>query len=363
MKSRKSNPKSTKPSDLLDTTKKKKTSMKSQEQNPEVISKEMQKADLKKLYQLIEEQNPNQDLNPEIITLINKLDDINTAKLNDANVLYKAAENGNLELVKLLLTKYRANPNAIQGAEYGGNTILFGAIAREKASLELIQTLIDSGAEVNQSNNYKFTPLHVLSDQKTRSQDITNLLISHGADVNAKQQDDYTPIMEAAESDNTDFIKCLHKNNASLNEYEAKGNTALHLAILKGRYNAAKTLIELGADVSIKNSQGKTALDLAKDKNATELIPLLYKKNIVQKIGKKLNAFFNIIRRIVTGSIFSTSPHVPPSSTTKAPYVPHLDEPSSQTRADISPTTNTADRNRTFVERIQDPKRGPEQTR
>jgi ankyrin repeat protein len=45
---------------------------------------------------------------------------------------------------------------------------------------------------------------------------------------------------------------------------DSKDNTPLHYAAGYGRAAAVALLLDAGADVSIKNSTGKTAVDLAK---------------------------------------------------------------------------------------------------
>ena len=51
---------------------------------------------------------------------------------------------------------------------------------------------------------------------------------------------------------------------ADMSIQDKDGETALMVAAGKGRIDAVKALIEAGADVNAKNSEGKTALDVAK---------------------------------------------------------------------------------------------------
>ena len=58
--------------------------------------------------------------------------------------------------------------------------------------------------------------------------------------------------------------------------YASNGNTPLHVAVWNGYTDIVKLLLEQpGIDLYIKNKDGKTALDLAQEKNLTEIVNLL----------------------------------------------------------------------------------------
>jgi ankyrin repeat protein len=57
-----------------------------------------------------------------------------------------------------------------------------------------------------------------------------------------------TPLMEAANEDNTDAIATLLDEGADINEVDSDGTSALHWAVYSGYYDAAALLLERGAD-------------------------------------------------------------------------------------------------------------------
>ena len=56
---------------------------------------------------------------------------------------------------------------------------------------------------------------------------------------------------------------------------QISGYTALHLAAYNGRLASATRLLEGGADLTLRNKWGDTALDLARSKGKSEVVALL----------------------------------------------------------------------------------------
>jgi ankyrin repeat protein len=59
-------------------------------------------------------------------------------------------------------------------------------------------------------------------------------------------------------------------------------NTPLHIALMKGSANTIKTVLELGGDPLIKNSNGENAFDLAEKLDASPYIVKLLKRGLIQ---------------------------------------------------------------------------------
>ena len=64
-----------------------------------------------------------------------------------------------------------------------------------------------------------------------------------------------------------DTKQLLEEDLADTNTIDKDGNTPLIIAAKKNEYIFITMLIDYGADVDIKNNNGKTALDIAIDKN------------------------------------------------------------------------------------------------
>ena len=91
---------------------------------------------------------------------------------------------------------------------------------------------------------YEYTPLHEAA--ACNKIEAVAALISHGADVNAREKDGYTPLMKAS---------------------------------LWGNAKVVEALLDAGADKELKatsgGGKGKTALDLARDRNKGDVVAIL----------------------------------------------------------------------------------------
>ena len=56
---------------------------------------------------------------------------------------------------------------------------------------------------------------------------------------------------------------------------QIKGNTALHFAAWKGYLAIATRLLEGGADLTLRDKNGRTALDVARSYGKSEVVALL----------------------------------------------------------------------------------------
>ena len=105
-------------------------------------------------------------------------------------------------------------------------------------------------------------------------QEILESYMQSGGDLNHQVNQGRTLLHNAVEFGNVEAIRWLIINGADINLPESQGWTPLHLAVdvdidvaLQSRQkmtmDATRTLIELGADQSLRNDRGETPRDIA----------------------------------------------------------------------------------------------------
>ena len=104
--------------------------------------------------------------------------------------------------------------------------------------------------------------------------DAVNRILAEGADPNARHpQFGYTPLTAAALLGHTRIVTALLDGGANVNGRNSDGGTALHAAAFLGRADSAELLIARGADVAARNSRGEPAMHAARvDWPTTRLI-------------------------------------------------------------------------------------------
>ena len=101
---------------------------------------------------------------------------------------------------------------------------------------------------------------------------VQTLMSVPGIKLDAKDKDGFTALHWAAWSGMPQStILLVSRGGLDLNAQENSGYTPLMLAALRGNAAAVRLLLELGADPTLKNAAGQTALDIATEKgNAYE---------------------------------------------------------------------------------------------
>jgi ankyrin repeat protein len=134
--------------------------------------------------------------------------------------------------------------------------------AIEKNNVSEVKTLVMTGADINSSDIFGYTPLHWAA-MKGASEAI-EVLIAAGANkdkpcLNYK----FAPLHNAINENQNSAINSLINNGANLMAKDKDGNTPLHFASMMGNDLIVHKLISKGVNVNATDNQGVTPIFLA----------------------------------------------------------------------------------------------------
>jgi cytohesin len=123
----------------------------------------------------------------------------------DATALVNAADEGHVEVVELLLER-GADPNL--GDRQGETPLMFAAKQDVPQSIE---ALLAHGADVNQQSSGGFTALHGVAESTAANVEVLQLLLDAGADVSAETNMGTTPVELALSRGNEEIAERLRQ--------------------------------------------------------------------------------------------------------------------------------------------------------
>ncbi len=221
-----------------------------------------------------------------------------------------ACQNGDLEIVQSFVRR----GGAIDQIGPKGFTALMTACSYNQ--YEIVDYLIDEGADLNLSNNGWTALIEAADEGSFESMEILlkagadvnyywndgnptaismaasegnlnclELLMNFGADINGKASS-IPPLHKASEEGKIKIVNFLLTNNVLVNKRDYGGHTALMYAASEGKKEIVLKLLAAGADKSIKDNFGYTAKEYAEDEEQFDLVDLLdiHEKSQIHKL-------------------------------------------------------------------------------
>ncbi len=230
----------------------------------------------------------------------------------DVGALTEAAAKGDLATMKELLNK---GANVNERNSFGMTPLIF-AVGRYQ--LEAVRLLMENGADPSLFDRYGWTPLTladdfakmgmyrsysgqpgITSEEAVKISKEMTALLEPGFSATATDAEGNTAITAAACYTNSSGIWRGHERGGDIDHQRPDGMSALMLAITSKPENArldmvrsldpktgketksstaaaaVRALLSSGANKDLRNRDGKTALDLARERNDSEIIAIL----------------------------------------------------------------------------------------
>jgi ankyrin repeat protein len=149
-----------------------------------------------------------------------------------------------------------------------GETALYEAIARldlNADNLPAVDALLKAGADPNEVETYNMHPLEISLTRDYGNPSVTLLLIRSGAHVSRTCGESDSLLSLATQDSSLEVMRALIAKGAPVNCLFRE--TALHWAAMNGETDRVALLLQGGADPQLRNSEGKTALDVATTTN------------------------------------------------------------------------------------------------
>jgi ankyrin repeat protein len=241
--------------------------------------------------------------------------DLPKSQASLATELYHAACAGSVKQITLLLSFGAPvnTPTIVEGlydafkpAKSGTVSPLAGAAGH--GHFDAVELLLMRDATINPTmKESSCSPLHCAC--KADLPEMAAYLLSYGADVNLQNYYSATPLMYAARygspplvakilefkpnlhklsfygstalhaavcyQKDGDVLRLVLEAGADPDQAGPSGNGPLHLAVLMANVNAAEVLLEFGGDLARRNSEWKTALEVANEMDSSEMVKIL----------------------------------------------------------------------------------------
>jgi ankyrin repeat protein len=214
------------------------------------------------------------DLGTLIRELIDKGMDVDIRDSDGETPLFKAAENSSSDAINALIEK-KANVNA---EDNNHETPLFEVNGEEN-----IKALLSAGADPQKIiKNQGKTVMHYMIDKNSSELEI---IASHSPEaLKYRDSSGETLLHYAAEKNQGDMFKLIWaKTGMNLTETDNNGDTPFHEAAYRGNESVINKMLEIINEnsfskydiLNIRNSQGKTAAELASEQGYNSVAELL----------------------------------------------------------------------------------------
>lgn len=200
--------------------------------------------------------------------------------------LHRAAMEGNLEIVELLLN----SASTIGGSKMVDRLVKESDTERETAlhhavnngHYKITEKLILAGADVDAMNDSMATPLHAAA--AVGDTDLIKLLLQNHARLECVDCNQQTPLHRASYHNQAEAISVLLDAGANIEKRDKDSFTPLLMAASCGQATAVQMLLERGADLEAVDKEDKTSVFWCAEQGNLEALEVLLKHEICAEL-------------------------------------------------------------------------------
>ncbi|KAK6112466.1 Ankyrin repeats (3 copies) family protein [Brugia pahangi] len=215
--------------------------------------------------------------------------------------VHESASKGRLEVVRLLAASgadpTRKTGNAKAPIEYITDEDVKKDILHEYAGYKIYAAaqigdiLMLKSLLAERDPNYVHpclneTPLHaVAGSAHQRRKVIAEILLKNGCPTDVLNKDGFSALHIATKLCSYDVLEVLISHGVNISKPSSCGKTALHIAAEKGDFDLCKQLLNYGILTDLKDNEQKTAADVARNIEISDLINCWSQEkiNVIQK--------------------------------------------------------------------------------
>ncbi|KAK2765322.1 hypothetical protein FQN54_008166 [Arachnomyces sp. PD_36] len=195
-----------------------------------------------------------------VIALLEKGVDVETPNRKGKTALHIAAEAGHSGVIKTLIS-YGANLHATT-TNYPTHSISASAVGPHRRPASSLGFRTSGGGNESILEEDSEAAIHFAAS--SGSKEVVQLMLEHGADINSRSSQGSTPLHKALEAGQEDIIELLTDAGADVNSPLLYGRTPLHFTAALGQEKVAESLLRKGADRTKRDVFGSYPFEVAK---------------------------------------------------------------------------------------------------
>ena len=210
--------------------------------------------------------------------LLDEKADVKATNSRGNTPLHLAASQGGVEAAKILIAKGAD----VDARNKNGDTPLFNAAYN--CQNDMTRTLLELKAYDQENNDLGETPLHAAAASMKDCVEVVNTFIGAGVDIDATSKNKHTPLLVAATKGHFEVAKILLYEGADATKLKNKSIELGRFALAAASDNRPQVLaglLDAGAYIETRDDESSTLLYIAAKKGYNDMVNMLINKRAI----------------------------------------------------------------------------------